>query len=997
MDYFTELLESYNKLKKRTFKLEYISEADAKAKPKAKKKETEEETPVLPSSAALGAGQSAAEAAVAKAQPGAPQSVADAKGKAAEGVTIYKNEKGEVVVDGLAGSPLAVVQAVPGVSDAATEGTAPKYFEKLAQRLGGDEEGERDEGAEDAGLEIQQLDAEAVAKFEKDAQERIGGAWRQKEFDKIKEAKWKWKDPVSGEMVDVRIETPGAPSIRRGRPARPPSTNQLATEKAAWEKVDAEYARRKEIGDPVVSITEEQSYLRQMKAIYTFCETSIETASDEVKNAWAEICKQPITYVAGAAGQSLENKLAYGSTFQCLDETGKIDIEGKCEFNAGLVQQAVVANEELLAFLNPPSDFEKDHRCNSIRTRIGLHGKGDSTKLVLFGDVEQSNEVWDPGAMFGENPYAEGGMRESTPVDMVPQEGIVITPNPVQKIALDKLREECPELDWTPEIDPGDKGDEISPLRQVLHVAIGQNDKNAIKGTLYETVPQISVLLRNMRETYDAGGGDANNADFKEAKVKLAAFIKDTIKDINTPTLLEIMKDALTKGEGSVSMQTYIDAVAATEMYEIATDPNKFTTWLIAEAKAMDQWLGNMEGVVGTVHLGLQPRTGSRADNALLFTDPSKADAAVAYSGGMVWERTYDQIVKGATKKTRDKVEQRLKELGVGETDTVYLLRFGQKRMEEAGNTKGGELNTEETRYGYFNQSSKDPTPGFFRRLDGVQFGWTAGEPSVTKDHADFKAMVAYGEGLEATITKTTEGFTKTTVYVDKNGKSKISAPKTLLNMAAKIIKEKVDYAKLRSSRMFTNLFFDRGKDRVYSDPIVQQRCREGMERIVRFRQLEKDLNDPAKRDLAQKYLVRNLLICGYNEFEMPQIKGTNDGKVTGWSQNAPMDAIAEASRKGNLEIGIDGETAIFKVGGKPVMAWNQTGTYSGTKGKSSYTRQTRSTAYFLEPDIDGRNFVEDTRDKKSVKEEGLLVQFLAGQQRLLERLLTPTSMSQLL
>ena len=30
MDYFTELLESFNRLKKRTFKLEYISESDSK-------------------------------------------------------------------------------------------------------------------------------------------------------------------------------------------------------------------------------------------------------------------------------------------------------------------------------------------------------------------------------------------------------------------------------------------------------------------------------------------------------------------------------------------------------------------------------------------------------------------------------------------------------------------------------------------------------------------------------------------------------------------------------------------------------------------------------------------------------------------------------------------------------------------------------------------------------------------------------------------------------
>ena len=95
--------------------------------------------------------------------------------------------------------------------------------------------------------------------------------------------------------------------------------------------------------------------------------------------------------------------------------------------------------------------------------------------------------------------------------------------------------------------------------------------------------------------------------------------------------------------------------------------------------------------------------------------------------------------------------------------------------------------------------------------------------------------------------------------------------------------------------------------------------------------------------------------------------------------------AKGEWSKKDNPDIG------------SATMTWSQEGAYSGTKGSATYKRQTRSQSKFLDSDIEGRNFVVDTRDKKSVKEEGLLVQFLAGQQRLLERLLTPTSMSQLL
>jgi len=137
----------------------------------------------------------------------------------------------------------------------------------------------------------------------------------------------------------------------------------------------------------------------------------------------------------------------------------------------------------------------------------------------------------------------------------------------------------------------------------------------------------------------------------------------------------------------------------------------------------------------------------------------------------------------------------------------------------------------------------------------------------------------------------------------------------------------------------------------------------------------------------------------------MTQIKGTNDGKVIGWSQNEPMKAIADArgaiDKDGNprLEISIEGDTATYIVDGQKVMTWSQEGTWSGTRGTESQQRQTRSQAKFADEYVSSpkRNFVTDTRDKKSVKEEGLLFQFLAGQQRLLERLLTPTSMSQLL
>lgn len=51
MDYFNELLESYTKLKKRTFKLTFLNEADSKPKPKKKEEKKEEDAHADPTAA----------------------------------------------------------------------------------------------------------------------------------------------------------------------------------------------------------------------------------------------------------------------------------------------------------------------------------------------------------------------------------------------------------------------------------------------------------------------------------------------------------------------------------------------------------------------------------------------------------------------------------------------------------------------------------------------------------------------------------------------------------------------------------------------------------------------------------------------------------------------------------------------------------------------------------------------------------------------------------
>ena len=997
MDYFNELLESYNKLKKRTFKLEYINEADdkakakpkakAKAKPKAKKKETEEEVSPPPSDLAFEDGASLADTAIANAPEGAAVPVMGVNGKPTE-MSIYKNPQGDVVVVNLYGgekSGKGTVQMGGGPKLTAAGEVSPaaqaKYDKDVQkavgrkqdfiEKLSGDGEGGSDESSEEAALQAFQAEQQAIADFEAKAAAEIGGAWRLNRVQEIKEAGWM----VDGESIGVQVE---------GRGEKNATLNHAATLLAAQGIAQEEYDASLKTNNPAVSHTEEAEYLQQMKFVDSFCRDQINSSKDDnLKAQWDNICKNPISYIAGSTVGSLEYKLANGDSIFCLDDKGKIDTAGKCKISAGLRSEAVEANSQLLSFLSPASEEEAD-RCETILTKVGLHGRGSKEKLIFFGEM-------------GEEQVVDG-----EPARRVPSEGVVITPNPLQKFALEKLRAECPDTDWTPDIAKGEKGDEVSPLRQVLNISFGQNDKNAIKGTLYERVPQISILLRRMREAYDDANGNTKDAEYLKIHQELTKFIKETILETDTPLLEEIMNNSLEKG-GSVDMQSYMDAEQAAEMYGIATSREKLKIWILSEAKAMDQWLGSIEGVVGTVHLGLQPRTGARADNALLFKYPNQAAVAAKDSRSSVQPTTYDDIIKNATPKSQIAIRKRLDNLGIVPGQAVYLMPFGQKRMDKAGNTKAGEINTEAVRDGYFRQDSTDPTPGFFTGIREVQgFGPEVDENGV--EDSDFAATLQYNDELETEVSHATTGFAETTTYVGKDGKVKIATPEQHLKMASEIITGKLSWSAMMKSK-FASLFFINGKKRKYSDRVVQERVQEGMEREARFRALKRDLNDPKKKDMVENYLIRNLLICGYNESEMAQIKGTNDGKVIGWSQNEPMRAIADArgaiDKDGNprLEISIEGNTATFIVDGQKVMTWSQEGTTSGTKGTEGEQRHTRSQAKFADEYVSSpkRNFVTDTRDKNSVKEESLLFQFLAGQQRLLERLLTPTSMSQLL
>ena len=92
----------------------------------------------------------------------------------------------------------------------------------------------------------------------------------------------------------------------------------------------------------------------------------------------------------------------------------------------------------------------------------------------------------------------------------------------------------------------------------------------------------------------------------------------------------------------------------------------------------------------------------------------------------------------------------------------------------------------------------------------------------------------------------------------------------------------------------------------------------------------------------------------------MPQLKGTNDGKIRAWSHNEPMRQAVADWKAGNLDISVEGNTASFsRTGDDPLtyMKFSQEGTYSGSG--ETRKRETRSQTKVTKEAIDKFNIVK--------------------------------------
>jgi len=660
-----------------------------------------------------------------------------------------------------------------------------------------------------------------------------------------------------------------------------------------------------------------EQYQNQLKIIDKFCQSQRD-GGGEIPEDLQHACKQSLQYVAGGFAGSLEYKLAYGETV-CIDpDTSKVG--GTCQPTVGLKDQVAYSATKLLDFLQPSSE---DAKCDNIRYYVG---KAGGKNIVLF---------------------AQGDEGET-------KEGIVIKPNSLQQAAINNIIKHCEQATddqgepvWGYEKDSEgndvlDKdGNKIpATLASVIDMAFSNQLRNAVKGTLYEIIPSFIIRMDEINAITNAGGSNATkNAAIRKAAIEVSDWLREVIngpKNLDEGGFKKLL-EAIATDATARDIPTFFASKIAKEQLAIIKDSELLGKFLVSEAAALQGWMHtNNIGAKDVVHLGLNPKTGGREDNGLLFFNGDQAQTSADLNASIRQQITIEQIFSNTPETEHTLLEKRLKRLkGVDEngeevslvkngkldrTKQVYVVGFGQKRKSHTGSTKGGESETIERQNegtgvtplrplkggGYEAEVGgkwvkvKSIEEGFPEKVVGDLFGG---------DTTAEDAQVEYGSTLEADIKISGNLLIDSQTYVTPDRKTiKSNDPAVIAGSIQQGLKSVLSFSQYTLTHL-GNLFFDKDKNsKDLTKPDNRESLREGVERLGRFARMRKDYssveyaddgtaifvtedeegnitrtnaNTPptdeqeklkSHQQACQDHLIRNLMSVAYNKNNMSQV-----------------------------------------------------------------------------------------------------------------------------
>ena len=172
------------------------------------------------------------------------------------------------------------------------------------------------------------------------------------------------------------------------------------------------------------------------------------------------------------------------------------------------------------------------------------------------------------------------------------------------------------------------------------------------------------------------------------------------------------------------------------------------------------------------------------------------------------------------------------------------------------------------------------------------------------------------------------------------------------------------------------------------NDPLAienRARCRESLSRAARFTRLKRDLTDTDTSGAAMDYMLNSVMICGSNKDAMTQLVVDDKGVALPVQHNKVFDQLASERNARTLT------ADAFTFNDSGVMICTSEGlcvTFS-QEGTSAIDNQraTRSLATVTKATLEAS--VSGNLDLPEAENSSTLMQYLSGQMRLLETLIS--------
>ena len=692
------------------------------------------------------------------------------------------------------------------------------------------------------------------------------------------------------------------------------------------------------------------------KAIKALQEKSVAKITElcELGVLEGNICRSEILtkqYLGGSREMSLESKLVKGIGFTGFNDNGKMI---KSDIGEKEIKDAFETTFELLDLFSRDNltEEQEEYQCRYVKDRIGTVGSG---RVVLFT-----------------NPDGDGTPKEGD-TQGTPQ-GVVLKKNSLQENILKRF-EHC----------------EI----EAYNFPGGTNALNEVKGRFNEGFMGLMTRMFAEVTTWKDKGVSQTTR-----KKNLKSLIDDFKSEMQS-TLDDLQEFA----EGT-SMNVAMDIDSYPVMKEIEGQIKTLTTKgeipkVMAQLYVQMGGLLKALDADDIIPGGTAQSLGGKVDNFFLYTGPNSLERAQRGAPALdlnpedVVSRTPKDLYDNAPKAMKKAIKKALENQGLKITnneDEVHLLSAGNK-LSIGPDVKFGDLNLDRAMDIVMgseitgNSAPVDEEKWYTKLDDSLQFGESELGPTGT--------IATYATPIKEMYDNCTLMATKTT-YTNTDGEIVFSNNAQVAKILQTTGLTSFPYGQKGSAFYSAVLEKDSNGDMKLvdlSDPDNQKKATESLKRDYLAYRFKADYNgeDLVKKQGAIDSLCR---IAGATIMEMSEMgqivtQEAASGKAIVINQNAVLRGLGEARKNNNLRIEFSGGTTTFffkvkKRDGKEVEVSYRTNMerhkgspqVSGKISKEDAAMAGR-TIDPLQTGITGKDLEDDT-----------MYQYMVGQMRLLETLI---------